>query len=217
MRARSPIESSRSDATRRRVLESACYLFSAGGLQGTHVRDVGDRAGVNTAVLYYHFRSKEGLYKAVIRETARQLTAAAAEAGSGPANKGPEARLCSIVESLLQKLGEKGAWIARVLAHELAAPTGDAGSALATGAGGYSVHLRGAIGEMLGAEADRQSVRLCTVSVVGQCVACCLAAKNHRRAFRPLLTPLPAREKLARHIVSLSLGTLRRPYYAQPR
>ena len=56
----------RGEDTRRRILETALALFSAGGFEGTSTRDIAERAGVNLPAIQYYFGSKEGLYRAAI-------------------------------------------------------------------------------------------------------------------------------------------------------
>jgi len=51
---------------RQRLLETATELFAAKGYAGTSVREIVDRAGVSKPVLYYYFKSKEGLYYAIL-------------------------------------------------------------------------------------------------------------------------------------------------------
>jgi AcrR family transcriptional regulator len=57
---------SRGEDTRRRILETALALFSAGGFEGTSTRDIAEQAGVNLPAIQYYFGSKEGLYRAAI-------------------------------------------------------------------------------------------------------------------------------------------------------
>ncbi len=52
--------------TRERLLETATELFSEKGYAGTSVREIVDRAGVSKPVLYYYFKSKEGLFYAIL-------------------------------------------------------------------------------------------------------------------------------------------------------
>lgn len=48
-------------ATKDLIIESAEVLFAVNGYQGTSLRDITERAGVNVAAVNYHFGSKEGL------------------------------------------------------------------------------------------------------------------------------------------------------------
>jgi AcrR family transcriptional regulator len=52
--------------TRDRLLETATALFAEKGYAGTSVREIVDQAGVSKPVLYYYFKSKEGLFYAIL-------------------------------------------------------------------------------------------------------------------------------------------------------
>ena len=51
---------------RQRLLETATELFADKGYAGTSVREIVNRAGVSKPVLYYYFKSKEGLFYAIL-------------------------------------------------------------------------------------------------------------------------------------------------------
>ena len=51
---------------RQRLLETATELFAERGYAGTSVREIVERAGVSKPVLYYYFKSKEGLFYAIL-------------------------------------------------------------------------------------------------------------------------------------------------------
>jgi AcrR family transcriptional regulator len=48
--------------SRERLLETAIGMFAAKGYAGTSVREIVERAAVSKPVLYYYFKSKEGLF-----------------------------------------------------------------------------------------------------------------------------------------------------------
>jgi AcrR family transcriptional regulator len=50
-----------------KILEAARHEFSEFGLEGSRVDGIAKRAGVNKAMIYYHFKSKDELYFEVIR------------------------------------------------------------------------------------------------------------------------------------------------------
>ena len=56
----------RSAETRARILDAALHEFSANGLAGARTEQIAAAAGVNKALLYYHFESKEKLYLAAL-------------------------------------------------------------------------------------------------------------------------------------------------------
>jgi len=53
----------RSPDSRERILSAATLHFAAGGYEGARTQAIADEAGVNKAMLYYHFRDKEHLYQ----------------------------------------------------------------------------------------------------------------------------------------------------------
>ncbi len=60
------VPSDRSAETRARILEAALSEFSAYGLAGARTDRIAASAGVNKALLYYYFESKENLYFAAL-------------------------------------------------------------------------------------------------------------------------------------------------------
>jgi len=53
---------------RRQILQVASGLFARQGFQGTTTREIAAQAGVNEALLFRHFASKETLYWTIIEE-----------------------------------------------------------------------------------------------------------------------------------------------------
>ncbi len=71
-----------------RILAAAAVEFAERGFGGARVDRIARRARVNKAMLYYHFRSKQGLYRALLRRTftlaAERFGAIAATAAPAP-------------------------------------------------------------------------------------------------------------------------------------
>ncbi|MFH1240782.1 MAG: TetR/AcrR family transcriptional regulator [Pseudomonadota bacterium] len=51
---------------RARLLEAGINLFAEKGYAGTSVREIVSRAGVTKPVLYYYFKSKEGMFRFIL-------------------------------------------------------------------------------------------------------------------------------------------------------
>ena len=62
------------DDRRQQILEVASGLFAGQGFNGTTTRHIAEAAGVNEALIFRHFPSKEELYWAVIEERCRVAT-----------------------------------------------------------------------------------------------------------------------------------------------
>jgi len=55
--------------TRDRILDAAEQAFADSGYAGARVNAIAAAAGANKAMIYYYFKSKEGLYRAVLERT----------------------------------------------------------------------------------------------------------------------------------------------------
>src|SRR6516164_7901638 len=63
-----------SEFTRERILKAAVRLFAERGYEATSVRTLATKAHVNQAAVNYHFKTKDGLYREVLREAIHALT-----------------------------------------------------------------------------------------------------------------------------------------------
>lgn len=73
-----------------RILAAAAAEFAARGYAGARVDRIARRARVNKAMLYYHFGSKQGLYRSLLRRTfarAAERLEAIAAGDAEPAEK----------------------------------------------------------------------------------------------------------------------------------
>ncbi len=63
----------RGDSTREALLSAAIACFARDGFGAASLRGIADTAGVNPALIAYHFRSKEGLYLAAFSHIVTQI------------------------------------------------------------------------------------------------------------------------------------------------
>ena len=98
---------------KQRLIEAATRLFAAGGFDGVGIREIAAAADVNSAMVAYHFGSKEGLYRAVLRagfeQGCHQGLPPAPDPGDPEARAKALAGLKAHVEALAMdlKLGEQ--------------------------------------------------------------------------------------------------------------
>lgn len=59
--------------TRATILASAERVFADAGLAGARTDEIASRAGVNKALLYYYFKSKDGLFRAVLEDHLKEF------------------------------------------------------------------------------------------------------------------------------------------------
>jgi TetR/AcrR family transcriptional regulator len=69
------------EATREALLTAATELFALHGFEGVSVEQIARKAGVNKALISYHFRGKRGLYRSILGETLSAALARLKELG----------------------------------------------------------------------------------------------------------------------------------------
>jgi AcrR family transcriptional regulator len=85
-------------STRETILAAAANAFAARGFSGTSVDSIAAAAGVNKAMIYYHFRNKKGLYVEILRSVFRFMGARAAEIAA--ADLDPRAKVEAFIDAL---------------------------------------------------------------------------------------------------------------------
>ncbi|EGD53992.1 TetR/AcrR family transcriptional regulator [Gordonia neofelifaecis] len=109
---------SRSELTRRRLLDAALEAFAERGFHGTTTRDIASAAGMSPAAVYVHYRSKEDLLFELCR-TGHLATIATVERADEPGAE-PATRLSSVIRAFAERHAE-GHTSARIVNYELAA------------------------------------------------------------------------------------------------
>lgn len=69
--SQSPLDNK--DSTRDKIMTAALDEFNRLGLSGARVDSIAKKAGVNKAMIYYHFSSKQNLYREVVKDTIGEL------------------------------------------------------------------------------------------------------------------------------------------------
>jgi AcrR family transcriptional regulator len=87
-------------ASRTRILVAAAAEFGASGFAATTVDRIARRAGVNKAMIYYHFTDKRALYAAILRTIWSTIGAQLQAVAALPLP--PAARLDRLIETLVQ-------------------------------------------------------------------------------------------------------------------
>jgi TetR/AcrR family transcriptional regulator len=95
----------RSPDSRTRILAAAATEFSARGFAGAGIDRIARRARLNKAMIYYHFRSKQALYEAVLGDlyvaVGARLRGVAAGAGT------PGEKIDAFIEAMAEEVGAR--------------------------------------------------------------------------------------------------------------
>lgn len=203
--------SSASTETSQRLLEAAGEVFAKKGFRNTTIREVCRRAQANLAAVNYHFGDKERLYSAVLKyaytRAREQYPLFPGESEDIP----PAQRLRLFISDLLCSLFDEGmpAWHCKLMAQEMIEPTAALDDLVEGMIRPLSEKLGAIVRELLGAGAHEDRVRLCQISIIGQCV--------HHRNARPVIERLFPQQKygpediqaLVDHIARFSLSALK--------
>jgi TetR/AcrR family transcriptional regulator, regulator of cefoperazone and chloramphenicol sensitivity len=220
------LEQEEPEDTRAKLLRAAIQVFSENGYEGATVRDICQRAGVNLALVNYHFGDKLELYLAVVRyaidsEAKMELLNDAVEQNADPCDA-----LRQIIRGMLERLSttarDRFGLHLRFMLKELANPTPALGRIVEETIQPLYDRLRTVIGQILNLPVDHATTRLCTHSIIGQ-----VAHYSHAQPVMSRLWPdmkmLPEqRAMVANHIADFSLAYLRvardsSPTPAQPK
>ncbi len=197
--------------TEQRLLEAAGEIFAEFGYQSATTRQICEKAGANVAAINYYFGDKEGLYLAVLRSVPK------AHEEKYPSDRGlslgaiPEQKLRAYVRSLLQRVFDEGrpGWHTKLIAREMIEPTRAFDILVEEAARPVHQELAAIIREHLDSTTTEEVVRLCTLSIISQCVYYHHARSVIRRLYPEQKYGLEDIDRLAGHITKFSLAALK--------
>jgi len=199
------------DDTRTKLLDAAGQVFADSGFQAATVREICARAGVNIALVNYHFGDKLELYTEVLRHSV-------GASGNGIINQAlnstapPEEAFCELIHAMLLRVcrADRPGWHFRLMMHEFAQPTPAMASVLDETMRPVYDRFRQLIGSMLDLPADNDQVRLATHSVIAQVVHYGHGRHVISRVW-PELEMNPERiAQISAHIADFSLAGIQR-------
>jgi AcrR family transcriptional regulator len=100
-----------------RILAAAALEFAERGFAGARVDRIARRAHVNKAMLYYHFKSKNGLYRTLLR---RMFTLAAARLRAIADDRGSHAEKVDRVIASMAAFIDEHAFFPAIMLREVA-------------------------------------------------------------------------------------------------
>ncbi len=193
--------------TRSAIIESAGRIFAEEGYQQATVRDICNHAGANVAAVNYHFGDKKGLYLAVLKRYQEIIFQAYPPDLGIKKKQKPEEKLQIYIRTFLSRIMNDGhpAWFGKLLAREFTEPTWALDILVKETIRPSLQLLTEIVADIMGSNSRDRIVRLCSMSIVGQCL--------YFRHSHPIITRVypgelfgPEQiEELTRHITSFSL------------
>jgi len=161
-----------SSKTRAAIMEAAGKVFAEVGYSKATVRDICREASANIAAINYHFGDKKGLYLAVLKHYQEiAFNTYPPDLGINETQK-PEEKLRSYIRSFLTRIMDDGrpAWFGRLLAREFIEPTWAFDILVEETIRPSFQLLTEIVAEIMGKSSKERIVRLCSMSIVGQCL-----------------------------------------------
>lgn len=195
------------DVTRDKIIESAGAVFAEVGFHNATIREICSRAGANVAAVNYHFRDKLGLYTEVLTSCLVTQQAAALN-GTSAHPQDPKTALRMLICGWFERNHASGrvAWLARMMAHEMANPTPALDRVTESMRTNY-LRFRAIVGTLTGLSPDDPHTRMCVHSIVGQILHYSQARPTLERLWPDLNLDDPKwRRLIADHIIEFSLA-----------
>lgn len=194
--------------TRRQLQQAGLEIFSEVGFEAATTRSISARAGVNLALVNYHFGDKLGLYRQVLlgsRALLEGIREALDEASS------PEEALRQLIRIRLANAFQRDPMgqLFRLLCHELAMPTEVFKEVFEAVALPLYRRVREMVGGILGLPSDHEETLLCTRSVAGQVLLYVMTAPVLARLYPDGPDWSHQIDLIADHIYRFSLAYLR--------
>ena len=158
--------------TRAAIIEAAGRIFAEQGYRQATVRDICSHAGANVAAINYHFGDKRELYLAVLKhyqEIAFQTYPP--DLGMQETQK-PEEKLRAFIRSFLMRImdDDRPAWFGKLLAWVFTNQKSAYEILVEENIRPSFQLLTGIIAAILDKSPKDRVVRLCAMSIVGQCL-----------------------------------------------
>lgn len=199
------------DETKLRLLNAAGEIISEKGYQQATIREICAKARANVAAVHYHFGGKEGLYEALLEHCHKEGLRRHPSVEGLPEDHTPEQALEAFIRSFLHRTlsDETPAWSTRLMAREMGNPSPALNRMVSSSIRPNLERLMAIVASLLGDGATVDDVRLCALSVAGQC-------QHYYRCRAAIETLFPdmgwddkAIAQLARHILTFSLAAIR--------
>lgn len=203
------------EKTRQKILEAACAVFAEKGFHKATHSEICRRSGVNTALVNYHFKCKETLYKETWRTAFNKSLEKNPVDGGISSDSEPELRMKAWITSLLKRISEGDGKLFEIVHKEMSNPTGLLGDVIEESTGPVRAAISDIIRELLGEEATETHVELCHMSVVAQCFHPLLQKHRHliinnkKTQKNGFLNKNFTTEEIAKHIIEFSLAGIR--------
>jgi TetR/AcrR family transcriptional regulator, regulator of cefoperazone and chloramphenicol sensitivity len=194
------------DETKDRILRVAGEIFGAHGFDGTTIREITEKAGVNVAAVNYHFRDKSELYLRVLREAKCWTQDIPFLEHTGSPEEQLRAFIFAFVRNLLDP--NRPVWHVQVITQEMLHPTPALDVLVRELTEPVFSHVRSLIAKVAGVKLPGTQLDLIASSILGQCLFYVRSRPMIARLAPELSKGSGRIDRIAEHITTFSLAAL---------
>ncbi len=201
--------------TKERIIDIAGDIFGREGFKATTIRKIAEAADANIASINYHFRDKDGLYRAVLEDIFSKGFQKYPSIPAPGKAASPEERLFVFIHDMFHRLLGRDGWggflgKGRLIAREFLDPT----PAFEDIAETYIKPCKNILAEILtdlscGKMKSEKKIP-CAVSIIGQCVYLAFAGPIIQKITENFIPAEENLDVLSEHVFQFSLGGIQR-------
>lgn len=198
-------------STKERILAAAGDIFGIKGFKDATIRTIARAAEVNIAAINYHFRDKEGLYRAVL-EDVFHLGFSRFPATMGLADDADaQERLRAFIRAMFYRLQSKDGWgglagRGRLIIRELLDPSPAFETVLDRYIKPHRDLLLAILRDIAGSSCGTEKLLPCAISIIGQCIYYSMASPVIRKVSADNAPTEANLDRLADFVWRFSLG-----------
>ncbi|MBU0972347.1 MAG: CerR family C-terminal domain-containing protein [Proteobacteria bacterium] len=197
--------------TKERIIDVAGDIFGKNGFKAATIRQIATAAQANLAAVNYHFRDKEGLYRAVLEDTFSKGFHRFPYRKNPEENNAPDQQLRSFIRAMFHRFLNNEGWggisgRGKLIAREFFEPTPAFEPIVDTYIKPHKEILVSIISDLSRGKAGMDKILPCAISIIGQCVYYTFAAPVIQRIAREFLPTQENIDFLADHVFWFSLG-----------
>jgi AcrR family transcriptional regulator len=201
--------------TRERLIDIAGDIFGREGFKAATVRKIAEEANANIAAVNYHFRDKEGLYRAVLEDIFSKAFQRFPSVPPPEAAADPEKRLHFFIQAMFYRFLSREGWgglsgQGKLIAREFLNPTPAFDNIVETYIRPQKNILSAIVSDVSGGKLDQDAVLSCAVSIIGQCIYYTFAAPIIEKIAENLAPIEKNLDFLSDHVFRFSLGGIQR-------
>lgn len=201
--------------TKERIIDIAGDIFGRDGFKAATIRKIAEAAEANIAAVNYHFRDKEGLYRAVLEDIFSKVFLKYPSVPLPEKEASPDERLYIFIHAMFCRFLGKEGWggfsgRGKLIAREFLDPTPAFEDIVETYIRPQKNILAKILSDLSQEKMTPEKLFSCAVSIMGQCVYYAFAGPIVRRLSENFIPAEENIEFLSDHVFQFSLGGIQR-------